>query len=118
MILLLWTTHVFSLYAGGLSAVQDYLHSLPPENKQALVERGWEVFSQERARFFSQVVGLWSIWGSPVLILLSWALAAQHYLGLDGKNRGRFAASNAHQVVMGRGGLRPDLCIPLQTHDV
>jgi len=83
ILLLLWAMHAFSLYAGGYSAVRDYLDSLPAEKREALYGAGLAHFSAERAAFFGRLVGSWNTWGTPVLTLLPWVLSAWRYLGLE-----------------------------------
>lgn len=83
VVLLLWLTHAFALYAGGYSALQDCLELLPPGQRQDLLATTWRPFSVKQASFFSQLVGLWSIWGSPALVLLAWVFASPYLLRSD-----------------------------------
>lgn len=82
VVVLLWTTHVFSLYTGGHTIVWDYLESLPPEQQQGLLPKVAEVFSPERDWLFSRLFGVWHTWGRPTLALLVWFFAARGYLRL------------------------------------
>ena len=82
VVVLLWTTHVFSLYTGGHTIVWDYLENLPPEQQQGLLPKVAEVFSPERDWLFSRLFGVWHTWGRPTLALLVWFFAARGYLRL------------------------------------
>lgn len=71
---LLWLTHVGTLYAGTCEAVGTYLRALPLESRFA-VDPGWQPLTADKAAGVSRLIGTWSVWGSPALILIAWTLA-------------------------------------------
>ena len=72
----LWLTHVVGLFAGGYSAVGDYLAALPPETRSELLGTYGGRFSASLADSLGYLVGWWSAWGGPALSLVFFALAA------------------------------------------
>ena len=72
----LWLSHVVGLYAGGYSAVGDYLAALPPETRSELLGSYGGGFSSGLADSLGYLVGWWSAWGGPALSLVFFALAA------------------------------------------
>jgi len=64
------------LYAGALLTIRDYLATLPADHLRQLLPTGAE-FSVDAHPSLGRLIGLWSIWGSPVLLLVFWFFATR-----------------------------------------
>ena len=64
------------LYAGALLTIRDYLANLPADHLRQLLPAGAE-FSVDNPPALDRLIGLWSIWGSPALLLALWFFAAR-----------------------------------------
>ena len=72
----LWLTHAIGLYAGGYSAVGDYLAALPPATRSELLGSYGGAFSASLADSLGYLVGWLGAWGGPALGLVFFVLAA------------------------------------------
>ena len=81
----LWMTHVLSLYGGAYYAIGHYLEGVSGSHAAAglpaIIPQEWHAFSAARARNVGRALGVWSAWGAPSLILLTWAVAFHHQTG-------------------------------------
>lgn len=75
-VVVLWASHVVSLYLGGHVIIWDFLWGLPPELRQELGPRVAAHFPAERDWLLSRLFGLWHTWGRQSLVLAIWGLAS------------------------------------------
>jgi len=73
---LFWVIDALVLYAGAHIAFLEYLDTLSPQPRRQLLEESGRLAS-DRREFFTSLVGLWSVWGSPTLLLGVWFCAAR-----------------------------------------
>jgi hypothetical protein len=85
VVVVMWVTHVISLYLGGYVIIWDFVESLPREDRVGLAQRVSEVLPRERDWLFSRLFGVWHTWGRPTVGLWVWLLAARRYLRLPGR---------------------------------
>ena len=75
-----WALDAAVLYAGVHIAALGYVDGLPPElGSQVLAGGGW-LLVRGYQEALSDLVGLWSVWGSPLLVLGAWLYAAHQRL--------------------------------------
>jgi len=74
--LALWITHVAILYSGAYSAIAGHLSGLTPAARSSVLAGSWGAFSLDRGARLGDVVGMWTTWVSPAVLILVWLLAS------------------------------------------
>ena len=105
-VLVLWVTHVASLYMAGYAIVWDFVESLPAADREALAPQVAAQVSPAQDWLFSRLCGLWHRWGRPTAGLVIWLYAARNYLGFPrggGVDRGQTPRDRGEGTAMAGG---------------
>lgn len=80
MLVLFWALDLLVLYAGAHVAFLGYLDSLSAAQRHALRPMDGWLLAGGSQETISGWIGIWSVWGSPVLLLTAWSVAVRNRL--------------------------------------
>ncbi len=81
--MLVWMTHLLSLFAGEYLVIWDFVDSLPGDQALSLGTAVEARFPRAQEVIFRAIFDRWRLWVRPTLALLLWFFFARGYLRLD-----------------------------------